>query len=226
MDQQEPLRRDGLESQTKRFYDRISQAYDLIADGGEHRARERGLELLDVSAGESVLEIGYGTGHSLVELAHAVGDTGQVSGIDISSGMRDVAARRIEEAGQTDRVELLVGSVPPLPFADSSFDAITMSFTLELFSPETIPQVLIECKRVLKPTGRLGIVSMATVEDGDAESLLEKTYIWMHHHFPHIVDCQPIPLEQLVQQSGFVLTQQERINLFTMPVAIVVASVA
>ncbi len=46
---------------------------------------------------------------------------------------------------------------------------------------------------------------------------------WMHKHFPHIVDCQPIPLERLVEQAGFEITEQERIELFTMPVAIVVA---
>jgi len=45
-------------STTQRFYDRISHAYDLIADGGEHVAREKGLELIDVQPGESVLEIG------------------------------------------------------------------------------------------------------------------------------------------------------------------------
>ena len=88
---------------------------------------------------------------------------------------------------------------------------------------DTIPALLTECRRVLKPTGRLGVTSMATVESGDKKSVLEKTYIWMHTHFPHIVDCQPIPLEDLVQKAGFKLLQQERIDLFTMPVAIVVA---
>ena len=67
-------------------------------------------------------------------------------------------------------------------------------------------------------------VSMAQVEDGDDESILERTYIWMHTHFPHIVDCQPIPVEQMVTEAGFTLAKQERISLFTMPVAIVVAS--
>lgn len=207
---------------TQNFYDRISHAYDLIADGGEHKARERGIEILNVQAGESVLEIGYGTGHSLVELAEAVGSDGRVAGIDISSGMKDVASKRVAEAGFADRVELRVGEVPPLPFDDKSFDAVTMSFTLELFPLDTIPQVLEECLRVLKSNGRLGVVSMATVEEGDSESILEKTYVWMHTHFPHIVDCQPIALEELVQKAGFELAKQERISLFTMPVALIV----
>jgi hypothetical protein len=89
---------------------------------------------------------------------------------------------------------------------------------------DVIPTVLAECKRVLKSGGRLAVASMATVADGDEESVLEHTYIWMHTHFPHIVDCQPIPLENLVADAGFMIVKQERIDLFTMPVAIVVAT--
>ncbi|MEM1225474.1 MAG: methyltransferase domain-containing protein [Planctomycetota bacterium] len=208
----------------KRFYDRISHAYDLIADGGEHVARERGLELLGVKSGESVLELGYGTGHSLIALAEAVGDGGHVTGFDISSGMRDVAAKRVAEAHVESRVSLLVDDVPPLPSADGRFDVVTMSFTLELFPIDQIPAVLAECRRVLRPGGRLGIVSMASVQPGESESVLEQTYIWMHQHFPHIVDCQPIPLESLLAAAGFTLDQHERHDLFTMPVSMAVAS--
>tara|TARA_R110002073_G_scaffold7245_2_gene41334 strand:+ start:423 stop:1067 length:645 start_codon:yes stop_codon:yes gene_type:complete len=209
---------------TEKFYDRISHAYDLIADGGEHVARERGLALLDIEPGESVLEIGFGTGHSLLTIAESVGPTGLVAGVDISSGMHDVAMKRMKQAGYTDRVALVVQETPPLPYTDSTFDCVVMSFTLELFPIERIPTVLAECRRVLKPGGRLGVVSMATVSDGQSESVVERTYVWMHTHFPHIVDCQPIPLERLVEEAGFSIAQQERIDLFTMPVAIVVAS--
>lgn len=210
-------------SPAKQFYDRISHAYDLIADGGEHVARERGLELLAAKSGESVLEVGFGTGHSLVALAGSVGESGSVTGVDISSGMRDVALKRLQAESCEHRVDLRVQSVPPLPFDDAAFDAIAMSFTLELFPIETIPEVLRECRRVLKSSGRIGVVSMATVADGESESVLERTYVWMHTHFPHFVDCQPIALEQLVSEAGFRIDAQERIDLFTMPVAIVVA---
>ncbi|QDV23653.1 class I SAM-dependent methyltransferase [Aureliella helgolandensis] len=212
-----------MTNHAQQFYDRISHAYDLIADGGEHIARERGLELLDVQAGEAVLEIGFGTGHSLVALAASVGETGTVSGVDISTGMRDVAKKRLEKAGVADRVNLFVQDTPPLPLSDQTCDVVVMSFTLELFPLDTIPKVLSECRRVLKPGGRLGVVSMATVDEGDSESSLERAYVWMHKHFPHIVDCQPIALERLLQEAGFTLQKQERIDLFTMPVAIVVA---
>ena len=72
--------------------------------------------------GQQVLEIGYGTGHSLVALAQAVGPQGRVFGIDVSDGMRDVAAARVQEAGLADRVQLVAGPTPPLPYSDGQFD--------------------------------------------------------------------------------------------------------
>ena len=207
---------------TKSFYDRISHAYDLIADGGEHEARQRGLELLNIQPGESVLEIGFGTGHTLVALAKAVGPSGHVVGIDISTGMRDVARNRLRDENCENLVRLLVQPVPPVPLESASVDAVTMSFTLELFPLHEIPTLLAECRRVLKPHGRLGVVSMATVDEGERASMLEKTYVWMHNHFPHIVDCQPIPLEDLLTSAGFSIQQKAKLEIFTMPVAAMV----
>ncbi len=209
---------------TQRFYDRISHVYDLIADGGEHEARERGLSVLNVKSGESVLEVGYGTGHSIVALSNAVGVHGRVTGIDISPGMQKVAQKRVTEADLQAHVELLVGDVPPISVDDNSQDVVTTSFTLELFPLETIPTVLQEIRRVLKLSGRFGLVSMATVTVSEPESVMEKTYKWMHTHFPHIVDCQPINAEQLVKDAGFKIVHSERYDLFTMPVAILVAT--
>ena len=211
------------QSAAKSFYDRISAAYDALTDANEHRVRERGLEMLGVSGGEVVLEIGYGTGHSLVELANAVGGDGAVHGVDISQGMHDVSESRVGKAGLDDRVQLRVAAVPPLPYDDETFDAVTMSFTLELFPSEVIPTVLAEVARVLKPDGRLGVVSMATVPEGDHESVMERAYKWMHRHFPHIVDCQPIDVERVLAASGLDVAQDDRIEIWTMPVAAVVA---
>ena len=95
-------------NQTRSFYDRISRGYDLIADSSEHAIRERGIRALGLSQGQRVLEIGYGTGHGLLSLADAVGKTGQVHGVDISSGMTAVARARIGSAGLRN-VTLTVG---------------------------------------------------------------------------------------------------------------------
>lgn len=208
---------------TRAFYDRISRAYDLLADAGEHDARDAGLRLLGVRARERVLELGFGTGHALVQLARAVGESGSVCGIDLSPGMTEVARERLLAAGLLERVDLRCGDVPPLPYLDGSFDAAFLSFTLELFPDETISAILAELRRVLRPEGRVGVVAMSAPPSGARDSLLERAYRWMHRHFPHIVDCRPIDVEGTLRAAGFRITRRTGLEIWTLRVAAVVA---
>ncbi|MEN6434987.1 MAG: methyltransferase domain-containing protein, partial [Anaerolineaceae bacterium] len=178
-------------------YDRISRFYDNLSAPGEKRFTQRGLELLAPARGESVLEIGFGTGRALVALARAVGDNGQVYGIDISKGMMKVTQNRLDKAGLIGQVVLEQGHATQLPFEPSFFDAIFMSFTLELFSEMAIPRVLGECKRVLKTDGRLGIVSMS---EFNPPTLSQRIYLWGHKSMPRVFDCRPIPLIRLLKK--------------------------
>ena len=205
------------------FYDRISRVYDAISDASEHASRERGLELLAPAEGEQILEVGFGTGQALVPLARAVGSAGGVSGIDLSEGMAMVARRRLEDAGLGDRVELRVGAAPPLPWPDSRFDAVTMSFTLELLPDDVIRELLAETRRVLRPGGRLGVVSMAVSPRGKPESVLTHTYKWLHRHFPHIVDCRPIDASAGIRAAGFDPRQVIEMSIWTLPVVALLA---
>jgi ubiquinone/menaquinone biosynthesis C-methylase UbiE len=205
------------------FYDRISHVYDALSDSSEHESRERGLELLAPVEGERILEIGFGTGQALVPLARAVGPSGGVSGIDISEGMARLARRRLEDCDLIDRVELRVDAAPPLPWPDSRFDAVTMSFTLELFPDDVIPELLAETRRVLRPGGRLGVVSMAVSPRGERESALTHTYKWLHRHFPHIVDCRPIDAPARIRAAGFDSREEIGMAIWTLPVVALVA---
>lgn len=205
------------------FYDRISQAYDLIADAGEHKAREAGETLLDLQPGESVLELGFGTGNSLIRFSNLVGAHGKVTGLDISPGMQQVAEAKIAKSETGSPIELTVGDARELPFEDGQFDAVFASLTLELFPLEDIPGVIQEVARVLKPTGRLGIVAMSIVRDGEKTSALEKAYVWMHRHFPHLVDCQPIDVPSFLENSPLQCSVSNEVKIWTMPVAIVLA---
>jgi len=206
----------------RKFYDRISRAYDPIAEADEHKAREAGERLLELIPGERVLEIGFGTGNSVMNMAESVGSTGEVCGIDVSPGMLKVAQAKIADKGLSDRVRLTTGDARELPYEDNSFSASFASFTLELFPPSDIPVVLAQVRRVLRTRGRLGVVSMAKVEEGQRPSLLEKTYIWMHHHFPHIVDCRPIDPAQCLHDAGFTIRDEIAMDIWTMPVKAVV----
>lgn len=205
---------------TKSFYDRISKAYDLIADSSEHTAREKGLELLAAAPGERVLVVGFGTGHSVAALAKAVGPAGKVFGIDISEGMLAVSRNRIADEGVSDRVELSLGDARNLSFADQQFDAAFISFTLELFDDADMPRVLTQIRRVLRVGGRLGVVAMSREKD---ETMMTEVYVWLHRHFPHFVDCRPIDVAACLERAGFKTTRLEKMAIWGLPVAIAVA---
>ncbi|NIV01327.1 MAG: 2-heptaprenyl-1,4-naphthoquinone methyltransferase, partial [Phycisphaerae bacterium] len=59
-------------------YNRLSRWYDIVAGSTEKKYRDIGLQKLDAQPGERILEIGFGTGHCILALARAVGETGEV----------------------------------------------------------------------------------------------------------------------------------------------------
>lgn len=206
-------------AQAKENYDKISRFYDYFAGVFEKKYRNMAIERLDIKRSETVLEIGFGTGHCLKQMAESVGEEGRVYGIDISSGMLEVSKWRLEEAGLLDRVKLYCQDALKMSYEDNKFDAVFMSFTLELFDTPEIPKVLDKIERILKPNGRLGVVSMSK-EDGG--SILLRVYEWTHKKFPKYADCRPIYIEQSIKNAGFEIEYKEKVKLFGLPGEIVI----
>ncbi|RIK05266.1 MAG: 2-heptaprenyl-1,4-naphthoquinone methyltransferase [Acidobacteria bacterium] len=206
-------------AEAKASYDKMARYYNYFGGQFERRFRQAGLKLLDPRPGEDVLEVGYGTGEALAEIASAA-SPGHVCGIDISDGMREEAEKCLEAKGVTRAVSLATGDAASLPYRADSFDAIFMSFTLELFDTPEIPQVLAECARVLKPSGRIVVVAMALP---DHPKTMSRLYVWSHKHFPNYVDCRPIPAAEMIAEAGFNLEGEERLSMWGLPVDVVLA---
>lgn len=200
-------------------YNRLSRWYDVIAGSTEKKYRDRGLEKLSAQPGERILEIGFGTGHCLVTLAQAVGPSGRVIGVDISDGMLAIARDRLQSEGLGERVNLHLGDAAKLDFIEAgSLDGVFMSFTLELFDNPEIPRVLQECHRILKPGGRLAVVSMTKT---DPPGVAVRMYEWFHEKVPNYADCRPIFARQAIEQVGFSIQDVVVSSMWGLPVEIV-----
>ncbi len=197
--------------QARQSYNAMSRWYDLFT-GSEKRFTDIGIQMLDIQLNESVLEIGCGTGHALVQFAQR---GGIVTAIDLSDGMLEVAHRQTKN--QT--VGFCQADGLSLPFPTGQFDAVFTSFTLELFDTPDIPLVLNECRRILKADGRIGVVSLAK-----QETTAVRIYEWFHRQMPKFVDCRPIFLQSILMEFGFTIQQSTIKTMWGLPVEIVLAT--
>jgi len=203
--------------ETKAFYNKIAGVYDLLAERSEKPMREAGFRKLALQPGERVLEIGFGTGQFLVQLAQAVGPTGKVYGIDLAEKMVDAARNVLNNEGFADVAELTCGDAEHLPYDSEAMDAVAMNFTLELFDIPAIPRVLAECRRVLRPGGRIAVVGIS--KEGKQGWML-RAFEWTHRHFPNLMDCRPIFVRRALESAGFRI-EDATVDSMWVPVEIV-----
>ncbi len=109
--------------------------------------KRRTFDLLEVSEGSSVLDVGCGTGDDARELAKRVGESGRVIGLDSSEALLGEARRRAEADGL--RVEFRLGDARDLQFPDGSFDACRIDRVLHhLDDPRAAVDELVRVTRL------------------------------------------------------------------------------
>ena len=140
---------------TPRCYDWLVRVLTL---GGEGTFRRQTLDLADLQPGETVLDIGSGTGTLLIEAAKRIGPSGSVHGIEPSSEM--VAHARRKAAAQGVAASFAEGSADRLPFPGASFDLVFCTMVLHHLPAPMQAATIAEMRRVLRPGGRLVIVDL------------------------------------------------------------------
>lgn len=156
-----PYSEDGSKrEQVERMFDSISPKYDLLnrlfSLGIDQGWRRLVVRLVGQEPVEHLLDVATGTA-DLAILASAKAK--RVTGIDISEGMLSHGRTKVTQRGLDDRITLTQADSTALPFADGSFEAVTVAFGVRNF--EQLELGLKEMMRVLKPNGRLFVLEFS-----------------------------------------------------------------
>src|SRR5699024_4178307 len=115
-------------------FDSVAERYDLMNDLmslGIHRAwKHFTLELAAVRPGEKILDLAGGTGDLTAGFARRIGADGCITLSDINTSMLRRGRDRLLDRGIAGNVDFVLANAEQLPFADDSFDCITIGFGL------------------------------------------------------------------------------------------------
>lgn len=149
------------------MFDRIAARYDtlnrVISLGIDQRWRRRTVESLRLTAGHRVLDLATGTGDLAVMIADKHPDV-TVVGSDPSEGMLAVGRDKVRAKSLAARIAMEVGDAQSLPYADNSFDALTMAFGIRNVPDRA--KALREMARVVRPGGRVAILELSEPRQG------------------------------------------------------------
>ena len=133
-----------------RVYGKLSKVYDMIFGPTLHPGRVQAINRMrmEMRPGAHILEVGVGTGINAALYPREC----QVTGIDFSASMLEVAHERLERKG-IKNMRLLQMDAADLTFADDSFDIVYAPYLISVV-PDPV-QVAYEMRRVCKPDGRI-----------------------------------------------------------------------
>ena len=169
-----------------------ARSYDVLVWvltlGNERRFRQRLAELARLEAGQSVLDVGCGTGALAIAAKGFVGAGGQVAGVDPSPEMVARATRKAAKAGVEARFD--VGTIEALPFPDATFDTVLSSLMLHHLTDDGLQKGMGEITRVLRRGGRF-----LAVDIGGTGGMKHGPFLRMGNHADFDLDSLAPALE-------------------------------
>lgn len=156
-------------------FDSVADRYDVMNDLmslGVHRLWKQYFAARSgVRPGDRVLDLAGGTGDIAALMSKRVGASGRVVLSDINQAMLSRGRARLEDRGIAGNVWPALADAERLPFADASFDAVTMAFGLRNVTDQTA--ALRECHRVLRRGGRLLVLEFSRVQSEPLQKLYD-----------------------------------------------------
>lgn len=152
----------GKKQEVADMFNNISGTYDFLnhflSFGIDHFWRRRAILALKPHRPQYLLDVATGTGDFALEALERLHPE-KVIGVDIAEGMLNIAREKVKKKGLEERFKFMLGDSEALPFADGTFDAVTVAFGVRNF--ENLEQGLAEICRVLKPGGRAVVLEFS-----------------------------------------------------------------
>ena len=189
-----------------KFDEETTKLLEIAYRGGDvSRRRRMAFDALQLSEGDTVIDIGCGNGLLTEEIARAVGTSGRVIGIDPSGDMRNLAAKR---CAAFPSVQIMDGLADALPVQDGEADKAVAVQVLEYLSD--IPAAIREAHRVLRKGGRFVAIDTGckTLDwfSEDETRMRSVQAAWDHHYVePRVAALWP----GLAREAGFAAVEVE-----------------
>lgn len=150
-------------SQVREMFDNIAPAYDFMnramSFGIDRQWRARAVKMIARTTPKTILDVATGTADLAIQMARKIPDA-HISGIDLSRGMVSRGKEKVAKSGLQDRITLDCGDCLSLPFADASFDCVTVAYGVRNF--ENLAAGYRQMLRVLRRGGMLCVIELST----------------------------------------------------------------
>ena len=196
------------ESAVRQEYDRLASIYDRRWQNYINKSLSFLVNFADIDPSATVLDLACGTGE-LARLLLEQNPQQQISGVDISESMLEIARNKLKTY---PNVSLYRTSVTSLPFDNDSFDLVTCANAFHYFeNPEL---ALAEMRRVLKPKGELIILDWC--RDYWVLKLLHPLFKFIDPAYQRCYTQTELALERLLKAAGFNVEKDSKVRFGSM----------
>ncbi len=173
---------------------------------------------------QSVFEFGCGTGHvAELLLEQHLPPSATYEGCDLSTTMISLARQRLAKFGDRAKLSISDGTPRLSAVTSAQFDRFVSNYVVDLLAPEDIGTLLEEAHRILRPNGRLCLVSLTF-----GVSLISQSIVWLwqrlHAFRPQLVGgCRPVRLTEFLPPQRWRVDYRDVIVAYGIPSEVVVA---
>ncbi|MEJ2439832.1 MAG: class I SAM-dependent methyltransferase [Gammaproteobacteria bacterium] len=210
-------------AQARKFYDRFGSKQDTQAFY-EDVALDTLIAHADLAKANAVFEFGCGTGRFAVKLlSEYLPESASYLGMDVSTTMTELATQRLSQYNGRASVIQSDGKIA-FPLADQSVDRVISTYVLDLLSEKDISQFIGEAHRVLRPGGKLCLVSLTR---GCTMASRAITGIWsllFRLSASMVGGCRPIQLVSFIDRHRWSIEYHDLLTQFGVPSEILIVT--